>query len=166
MHPTCAEWNAAALPIIEQLQPDLVITMGSVTASRRVESVNAGELAVWRRLVAGGIDVAAIRDTPRFTENMPECVAAAQDPRQCGRPRTEVYAPVDPVVSATSLLKQLYPIDVADLFCGERWCPAVVGGVLVYRDASHVTETYAATLTMPLRDRLDAALPATYTGLE
>lgn len=164
VHPTCAEWNAAALPVIRELDPDLLITVGSTTRAESSETLASGELALWRRLAEAGMDVVAIRDTPRFAADMPACVAAAADLRSCGRPRAEVYAAVDPMTTAPDLPTRVYAVDVADLFCGERWCPAVVDGVLVYRDASHVTETYAETLTMPLRDRLRAALPPTYTG--
>ena len=38
-------------------------------------------------------------------------------------------------------------VDVTSLFCTDDACPPVIGNVLVYRDTSHITASYAATLT-------------------
>ena len=38
--------------------------------------------------------------------------------------------------------------------CPGRVCPAVIGNVLVYRDTTHLTATYAASLTRWLSGRL------------
>ena len=40
----------------------------------------------------------------------------------------------------------------------EKTCAAVVGGVIVYSDSSHLTATYARTLAPVLRPSLDRVL--------
>jgi hypothetical protein len=45
-------------------------------------------------------------------------------------------------------------LDMNDLFCTQSKCPAVAGSVLVYRDGSHMTATYARSLTGHLRERM------------
>jgi hypothetical protein len=37
-------------------------------------------------------------------------------------------------------------LDLNDHICTDHTCPAVVGGVVVYFDGSHLTATYARTL--------------------
>ena len=48
-------------------------------------------------------------------------------------------------------------IDPASQLCPRNVCAAVIGNVLVYRNAGHLTATYAATLD----DWLDEQLPIT-----
>ena len=45
-------------------------------------------------------------------------------------------------------------IDLTDSLCSGTTCPAVIGRYLVYRDDSHLTATYAASIA----GRLAAAL--------
>ena len=37
-------------------------------------------------------------------------------------------------------------LDLTDQFCDSRWCYAVVGDVIVYRDYSHLSDEYSALL--------------------
>jgi hypothetical protein len=37
-------------------------------------------------------------------------------------------------------------VDLTHFFCGPRRCFPVVGGVLVFKDASHITSVFARTL--------------------
>ena len=48
-----------------------------------------------------------------------------------------------------------YPIDPTPLLCREDVCPAVIGDVVVYGQTTHLTATYAKTMT----PWLDAQLP-------
>ena len=47
----------------------------------------------------------------------------------------------------------------ADLICGTLRCPVIVGNVLVYRDDSHLTATYARRLAPRLAALLEVAVP-------
>lgn len=38
-------------------------------------------------------------------------------------------------------------LDLSDRFCDDNTCYAMVGGVIVYFDHGHITNTYAKTLT-------------------
>ena len=49
-------------------------------------------------------------------------------------------------------------VTMNDWVCpGREECPPVVGDVLIYRQGSHITETYASSLADVLADRLEAA---------
>lgn len=45
-------------------------------------------------------------------------------------------------------------VDVNDLFCDEIECFVVVGNSTIYRDAHHMTATYAETLTPYIEERM------------
>ena len=53
---------------------------------------------------------------------------------------------------------RVHLVDLTDAFCDHRWCPAVIGNVLVYADSNHMTPTFARTLVPLLQERLAAAL--------
>jgi hypothetical protein len=56
-------------------------------------------------------------------------------------------------------------VDINDAICPTERCAAVIGNVLIYRQGSHLTATYVATLTPRLASAFTAAgLPATYKG--
>ncbi|MBK0296601.1 polyprenyl synthetase family protein, partial [Bacillus sp. S34] len=43
-------------------------------------------------------------------------------------------------------------VDLTEYYCTDTVCPAVIGGVLVHRDATHLTNTFAVTLAPYLGD--------------
>ena len=80
---------------------------------------------------------------------VPDCLAA--DPENgestCGGDRA-AWEPDDPVLSAVKQVDDadVDGLDLNDHICTSQTCPAVVGGVVVYFDGSHLTATYARTL--------------------
>jgi hypothetical protein len=44
-------------------------------------------------------------------------------------------------------------IDLTDYFCDATVCPTVIGGALVFKDISHLTDTFSATLGPYLLER-------------
>ena len=51
-------------------------------------------------------------------------------------------------------------VDLSDVICpGKGTCPAVVDGMIVYRDDHHLTSTFAASLAPILGERLPAFGP-------
>jgi hypothetical protein len=49
-------------------------------------------------------------------------------------------------------------IDITKYFCDTRFCHAVIGGVVVYSDAHHLTTTYAVSLARIVGPELAALL--------
>jgi hypothetical protein len=74
------------------------------------------------------------------------CVQAAKsDPgNNCAVPRTEALHD-DPAMTVAQQ-KGLPTIDLTRYFCDAHACFPVIGGVLVHKDATHVTPTFARTL--------------------
>ena len=57
-------------------------------------------------------------------------------------------------------LRAAWTMSLNDFVCPEGTCRPVVGGVLTYRQGSHISDTYARTLSPMFGARLDAALAA------
>ena len=56
-------------------------------------------------------------------------------------------------------IEGLVLVDMMDALCPPHLdaCPPVIGNVLIYRQGSHITATYAGTLTRRLAHALDKA---------
>ncbi len=158
---SCARWNSGVVDVIAGLAPDAVLTVGTRTVgSGGSEWLPDAQVQRWHELDARGVPVLALRDTPRFTFRVPECIEAADgDHTACAQPRSSALADVSPLLTATDLPESLVPLDLSDAFCTPVTCPTVIDGVLVYRDRDHMTATFATTLAGPLEAALRASAP-------
>ena len=109
--------------------------------------------------------IVVLRDSPRATDGTLDCVARAL---KQGAAPGDVCA----LDRATSLLPdaaaeaaraapadgRIQLVDLSPAFCDDAFCFPVIGGALVYKDVSHMTATFAATLA-PQLDRALRALP-------
>jgi hypothetical protein len=96
--------------------------------------------------------VIVVRDTPRSSFDMFDCVTRAMKAHQpladaCTLPRSDVLPP-DPGVEAAQQLgaPRFQVIDLSDFFCDVDRCHPVVGGALVYKDISHMTTVFGTSL--------------------
>ncbi len=125
------------------------------------QSVRAGYRDEIRTLLASGKHVVVIRDPPSSTRAQLRCVTKAlrsgrSAARSCSLPRSDALAPDDLVQAARSLhSRRVRVIDLTRQFCDAKRCFAVIGGVLVRHDATHLTQTFAATLGPFLARALD-----------
>ena len=160
---SCESWNARAIPRLVSLKPDAVFTVGSETASPEApeEYTPDGQVQAWRTIAEADIPVVTVRDTPRFSFRVPECVqaAAADDISECGINRDQTYAEESPFYGVSDLPKGVSHVDLSDAFCTSSRCEPIVGNVFVYRDDDHMTATYARTLAPALRDALREVAP-------
>lgn len=107
-----------------------------------------------------GAEVVVIADTafPGATiGSVPDCVA--ENPAQlskCSGPESR-WLPVDPLTDAaeSSGNDRLHVVDMNDYLCFEGTCHGVIGGLLAYWDHSHLTNTYAASLSSMFEQRLE-----------
>lgn len=166
----CLEWGAWAQEQTTGGRYDLVIT--SQRQSLPLEGateVTQGELAergygsYLQRWSADGTKVLIIRDTPdpgRTLRSVPDCVAA--NPGRwsvCSGTRQE-WASADPLTAVADRLELpgVTTVDLTDVICDPVRCNGVTGGVVTYFDASHLTATYATTLTPYLQPAVEKAL--------
>jgi peptidoglycan/LPS O-acetylase OafA/YrhL len=159
----CARWNQQVLTHIREIAPDFVFTAQStkywpVGAENRIladEGIQEGLTRRWAELGDLGVEVVAMRDFPLFDFVPPDCVAEGRD--NCNRPRKEVLRETEPAVSA-AIHANVPFVDLSDGICRPATCRMVEGNVFVWRDASHLTATYARTLAPLLEQQLKNAL--------
>ena len=73
---------------------------------------------------------------------------------ECGTPRAEALMPFDSLFAEASRVEGVHALDLTDVFCEEDWCPVIIDGVILYRDGSHITVTFAKTLEDEFEDYL------------
>ncbi|MFD0774298.1 acyltransferase family protein [Streptomonospora algeriensis] len=158
---SCTRWNAGVMPELAELRPDAVFTTATRTnldaGSGPVgETVVDGYVQRWRELDGMGIDVIAVRDTPRLDFSAPDCLAE-NSPGDCvGRPQPSM-ARTSPLERIEGVPGNVAFLDLTDKLCRGERCPSVIGNVLVYWDRAHITATYMRTLAPILRNRIEAA---------
>ena len=140
---------------------DLVLTTGRMDNLPGALAEQQRDLAeAWRVVADQGVPVAAIVDNPRWRHDPNECLSRLGPgqihPRACGQPRSRLVHVHDPQPGAAGRVGG-HVIDLTDLYCHDGWCPAVAGGVNMYRDYSHLSLQYAVSLGPYLYRRLVAA---------
>jgi hypothetical protein len=149
---SCHEWNASLTNRLEQDPPDLVVTTSTVSDGGG-EFTPDGYVEEWRHLQSLGVDVVGIRDTARWMRDPVDCLwANPNDMTSCSVPRNQSLAEVDPASQRSDLPSNVTLIDVNDRICIADTCPAVLGDTVVYWDLSHLSATFARSLTDAIGD--------------
>jgi peptidoglycan/LPS O-acetylase OafA/YrhL len=166
---SCLEWNHKVIRLLLAGSIDAVITsQNKSSAIERGRRMSREETIIqmadglhrhWKALRAAGVEVVAVRDTPRPDINVLACVAENRDrlsactyQRAAGERINASYAQL----MALARTPGVHWIDLNDAICPTAQCAPVIGNALVYRQGSHITATYVETLT----PRLEAALSA------
>ena len=159
----CARWNTAATSQLLAAEPDLIVTTGrGVIGGRGPDGgVEPGASMIadsWSRLMDAGIPVVPLLDNPAPPFEVYECVAANPELlSECSFDRDQAIADSGaPFQLAAIEMTQLTDvIDLTESVCpvAER-CPAVIGDVLLFRQGSHLTDTYVSTLRQELDEQL------------
>lgn len=164
--PSCREWNDRVVEYLVELQPDIVVTTGTV-GDGADEHTPDGYVQQWQRLGEREVSVVAFRDTPRIGFDGPECIERyGPDSELCKWRLDERRASRNPLLDRGDLPDNVHVFDPLHMFCVEAVCPSVIGNVLVYRDHHHITATYARTMAPAIGEVLDEAMkrnvPMTY----
>lgn len=155
---SCPPWNADVLEQLATLRPDLVITTATLGVGAE-EHIPDGYVQQWERLDELGIAVLAIRDNPRPDFDAPECVEQhGPDSAACELLRSNALLPVSPTENAENIPGNVQFANYTGYFCDETRCPMVIGNVLVYRDAHHLTATFARTMAPVLWQDIETTL--------
>ncbi|MFN8168654.1 MAG: acyltransferase family protein [Candidatus Nanopelagicales bacterium] len=165
----CATWRAAAMLRIAQEKPDLVVTAGRTDyqvmrsgtrlgADESVQPFTNALTRAYRQLDAVAGSVVALRDNPMLTVDPVECLARnLDDPSACTR-RLDQTVPEPDVEQRAAEAGGATFLDTRPVFCPDGTCPAVIGGVAVYRDVQHIGATYSRTLAPFLAPVLEQQL--------
>ncbi|MFG2056729.1 acyltransferase family protein [Micromonospora sp. NPDC048930] len=156
----CPGHKEAVRAFIKALEPELVIVSNAYRQRFTVTGGNAS-LPEWERAARTAEDE-WLAAAGKVVELQPPPVGV--DPKTC---ITRISAPRD-CISTPSAEHQLYAkaeqriwsgkgswhIPTTDWFCVAGRCPIFVGGVIVRRDANHITVEYARKLAPLLRSAL------------
>ncbi|RBY81034.1 acyltransferase family protein [Blastococcus sp. TF02A-26] len=154
----CAQRNAALLADLLADPPDAVLIGTSRYWMNGPEGLRnpregaylmaRGLQEAWAPLVEAGIRVIAMRDVPRPQFMVPDCIALHVDElSECAFDRAEAVWDGSPELQAAAAIPGVRVLDLTPWICPGERCPAVIGGIIVYRDTDHLTATYTRTLT-------------------
>jgi len=173
----CHRWRARAIANIIGIKPALVF-LGSATnrLSRHTDpatmaspalatAIERGTHATLASLTRSDLPVILIRDNPEFAFDIPSCLArsarhAWYAMSSCEMPEAAV---LDPAVATaekagTVGLLHVHYVDFTEHFCSHGRCGAITDGHVMYRDADHLTSTFAASLESVLEPEILAAI--------
>ncbi|MFC4373063.1 acyltransferase family protein [Nocardia halotolerans] len=160
--PECHEWSVEVLDRLAAEPPDWVFTLSTRYRQQGIgDEVPAEYLEVWSALQDRGLNVLAMRDTPRLRRDgvlyrANDCLAHRGDADSCGLDRADALDLVDPAMAPAAGYPNIHLLDLSDAVCRPQRCRVVEGNVLIYRDEHHLTASYARSLAPELGRQMSA----------
>jgi hypothetical protein len=161
IRPACNQWRRNSLDRMRKIRPSLVVIAtntsfnvrvsdgmgGSLTRPKSGPALEAGMVETMRKMLRIGAKVTLIRDlfVPPFHPSA--CVESNPDnPELCSFDAARQYW-MSFDYKAARRVKRVQVIDPLNAVCPGGTCEATAGRILKYRDISHFTATYAASIT-------------------
>ena len=153
---TCPIWRDQAIAWIAAEQPELVLVSAWAGYPNEDDEWGEGFAATMQRVVPNARNVVVIGDTPAASDEPVDCLSRnLRRADVCSSTRDNVVASsrlaVEQDIAAD--VGAAY-IDTSDWLCTDTGCPMMIGDILLYRDATHLT-TVASEWFQPL---LEASL--------
>lgn len=163
----CNQWREEVFARLQADRPDLVIVAsshpytsagsGGPAPADGGQALQAGLAQTLQRLRPLADAVAVIGDTPKFSQDPPDCLSQHLDHvLACAEPRAQAldvaWTKVEAAIAGQA---QATFVDPTGWACPTDPCPVVIGRYLVYRDKHHLATPFVTAL----RQRLAAALP-------
>lgn len=166
----CHNYGKWVLSQLKANHVDLVVTAerqslpiaGTSSLTASAPQARAGYLTYLQKML-GVSRVLVVKDNvnpPMSRGVVPDCVEQHRSNyAACNWPLQARYW-VDPQWQAANEVSNshLYQLNLDSIMCPAGTCRAVIGGVLVYRDNSHVTNTFALSLTPVFKTSVTGAL--------
>jgi hypothetical protein len=165
---TCRRWYEQAMDALLANPPEAVVTAFSwpyttaesgapMRADESRRQMIQGLTRTWNTLERAGIRVYVIAPVGRNDQAVKCTVDHAGDGRACVIPREQyLEAQRTSLTSAQSLSPRVRVLDLNRVLCPGSTCPAVMGGLFVYRDRTHISAIFAASMTDHLTTQLVA----------
>jgi peptidoglycan/LPS O-acetylase OafA/YrhL len=153
---TCPLWRDAAIDFIAGEQPELLLVSASAGYPNDDDEWREGFADTMRRIVPNAGDVVVVGDTPSSSDEPADCLSRnVRRADRCASERDDAVA-VSRLAVEQDVTDQLGArfLDTSNWLCTEDACPMIIGDILLYRDASHLT-TVASEWFRPL---LEASL--------
>lgn len=148
--PYCIEWNRNAVNYIREIEPDLVVTLGTSQKFDDPEQIRESQKAAWYELE--DTSLLLLRDNPRFDERPIECLEekmqtdSLNDLSDCEISMDLFnYSQTFDHVQSAGFPQNSYYLDTAEILTVDRHFVPVIGNVIVWRDSHHITDLYART---------------------
>jgi hypothetical protein len=169
----CATWNNNVIARLKAHPPDLAI----VHMSRWIYNIASADggitaqgnaMAREMKKIPSSSTLVMVQDIPDpWNMSIPECLSAhLADYRGCAYSRSVAFGSAmgkREVVAARASGANL--ITLTDSICpGTGACPAVINGMIVFRDQHHLTATFATSLGPVLDQKIVKILVATSTA--
>jgi hypothetical protein len=162
---SCRAWRREALERLSDDPPDVLLLSG---AGRVYNLLDAGGeripedegLARWQRGLAATLRslpastrTVVLADTPLMRRNPVSCLAADPgDLSACQTSRADAFGrPLDAAERKVAMEHGASFASLGELVCPYDPCPVVIGDVLLWRNADHITATFAASLAPAMR---------------
>ncbi|MCP2262982.1 Peptidoglycan/LPS O-acetylase OafA/YrhL, contains acyltransferase and SGNH-hydrolase domains [Promicromonospora thailandica] len=161
----CLVWGDNVIELATQLRPDAMVVDGTHTHyDGELEDIPAEQVAAWQLLDQAGVRLIGLRDNPRGGSEplVRDCLAEhGVTTSLCDVTMSQVFPPVSPVLTTPGVPDSMVHVDLTEWYCRaeEDRCPAVIGNVLVYRDSSHLTNTFLRSMQPMLAEALAAQAP-------
>lgn len=145
----------------------VMTTVTRTVADSPAETLPAGTDTAMQTLLDRGIDVLAVRDTPRWEVDQYQCAEAVIDdggtPAEaddaCGADAEDKLAPENPAAPLAELEGPSAAVTLLDLtpqICPDGRCSPVLGDVYVYMDDNHLSRLFVEeTLAGAVTDELE-----------
>lgn len=163
---SCAKWNDNMLDVIEELQPDLVITTGTSRLGNDPEQITDGMIEAITAVEDLGIPVYLFRENLYRTDDIAECLAASvgDQVNECGQPREMFYDPDIDTNGAPYSPENVRMFDTSKYTCNETECFGIVGNVSVLRDENHLSATFANSAIPFIEEDMTDFIPELFTN--
>jgi peptidoglycan/LPS O-acetylase OafA/YrhL len=159
--PECERWNNSVMQRLQVERPAVTLLAGytGYAIERDLDSYEH-RLAAWGATLDTLLPFTRpvlLGDSPYPNHDVPVCLSAnMSNPDKCVRTKESMStseagraAEVD-----AAQTRSVPVVDTFELICPTRECPVIVGNILVYRDESHISATFAKWLSKPLSDKL------------
>ncbi|MER7674392.1 acyltransferase family protein [Kitasatospora sp. NPDC096128] len=145
----CDRWRENTLTRLTSGPKPRLVLMAGLNRYGSQEERATGWTRTLDRLTALGAPLAYLGDTPMPGKDIPTCLAASDGRSDaCFFPRDTAFEP-DPLLDGGLAARYgVRTLDLGPLLCPGSGpsCPAVLEGVVLYRDTGHITDTLARVL--------------------
>jgi hypothetical protein len=148
----CQRWNSQTRRWLSRHPEVHAIVTSARAGTRFTGDAIAGYRATWHGLPGTVRHIIVIRDTPHIVRPQAGCVdrvlrANDRIGFRCAQPRAlDLPADQEAQAARRSRDPRVRLVDLSPQMCSKRMCPAVIGGVLVRKDGSHLTRLFSTTL--------------------
>jgi hypothetical protein len=157
----CAAWREQALEKIEELQPRMVVVAYSKAYDLTEDEWLLGTKRVEERLSRMADSVVLLRDVSRLDFSVPQCLARSQwlpgvyaEANCQASPRTDPGLGDRAMIEVAELFPNMHYVDFTEVMCPNGRCPLAIDGIPIYRDNTHITASYAASVSSEMERRL------------